>query len=329
MKAKDSNNEVQQLVAVLLQNVTSTVPKYFTHDEKELLAIFLENIGYPSIAEFLGDVEGFLATELDFPSINMETVHQIDLHALAIKFGDKFGLMTLRKVDLNLGAEFSQLGWKSARTIFVKVLLPELKKLTFREAQNLVLILEEFVWSFALIQGQTPDDVFQELKFWSVFRHYQITFEIEPVKKSLLPKDEYIRWVSRRYSVEQAGFDLATKFGLIADQKQWVAFFKDHTTQVTVVTGKMRLLIGVLYQMEINDFVDKNKNKGCWKIWQLILVDESGQVFSQELRKISSKIFSAKTPSNEHTLTEAKEIIQYMKSQESDNSLTTGDNSKN
>jgi hypothetical protein len=168
---------------------------------------------------------------------------------------------------LPVGLEFSQLGWKSARTIFVKVLLPELKKLGFREAQNLVLIIEEFVWSFALIQGETPDDIFEELKFWDVFKQYQITFEVEKVHKALPPKSEFIRWVSRAYSVEEAGRDLAVRFGLIADQTQWIAFFSNHPSKITVIPGQLKLLVAVLYQLEMKDFVDKRMTQNfcvCW-----------------------------------------------------------------
>ena len=64
--------------------------------------------------------------------------------------------------------------------------------------------------------------------------------------------------------------------------------------------------------MEIKQFFGKNKGKGYWKIWQIILVDANREPFPRELRKMSSKINSESTENDRQTYRYAKELVSNL-----------------
>ncbi len=326
MEQTPSNIDLEQLLSVMLTDVASEVPVYLNNKEEVLLSIFLGTTKFKSLAEFLKDIECFLNEELDLQSITRENVSKINFSALASKFGKRYRLDSLANVSKSKANEFTELGWKTSRTIFLKVMLPQLQKIPFEEAQQLVMVLEEFIWTYTIIQGESPEQVLDQLKYWEIFKDYRFTLELEngtsQNSKKLPPPDEYIIWTGKSYTIEQIGEMLETKFNLIVDKRHWIQFFKDHVQRIEVQPGKRRQLVAVLHQMELQNLVQKSKNKGMWKIWQVILVDQKGLPFSRSLRKTSSEIRTAASQKNKEDYEFGKRVVNEMKNEEKGNSTT-------
>lgn len=324
MEQTPSNIDLEQLLSDMLADIATEVPVHLNQNEEVLLSIFLGTTKFSSLTDLLKDIEIFLNEELDLPSITRDNVSKINFSALATKFGRRYGLASLTESSNQKLDEFAELGWKTTRTIFLKVLLPQLQKISFGDAQQLVMVLEEFICSYVIIQGEDPEQVISQLKFWQVFKDYQFTLELDnnasQNTKELPPPDEFIIWVGKTYTADQIGEMLENKYGLIVDGNQWTEFFKDHVQRIEVVPGKKRQLVAILYQMEINELVKKSKGKGFWKIWQIIIVDENGESFSRPLRKTSSKIFNEKDQKDKDDYAFAKQVINEMMNEEKCNS---------
>lgn len=326
MEQIPSNNIIEQLLSGIFAGVASEVPIHLDEDEEVLLSVFLRFTKFETLDELIKDIECFVKEELDLNFITRENVARINFSALATKFGKRYGLNAIKKLIEGHAEELNQLGWKSMRTILVKVLLPELENMPFADAQFIVMTFEDFITKYSLIRGEDPDYVLDQLKYKKIFKDYQFTLELDgpdtQKQKKLSPPDEFIRWAGRKYTVEQAGRDLEIKYKLIVDHKEWIQFFEDHQQTITVVPGELNKLIAVLHQLEYKNLVDKSKNKGCWKIWQFIVVDENGKPFTKKLRQISSNINLAKTQRNEEDKEFGKRVITEMMKIERDNSTT-------
>jgi hypothetical protein len=214
----------------------------------------------------------------------------------------------VKTVQKNEISEFQIIGWKTIRIILVTVIKPELQSLTFNEAQRLVLTLHDFIDSYSIIQGVRPSSVLDEIQFWDAFADYKFTLELEDEVPKLLPSDEFLVWDHEVISPEKCGEVLEEK-KLIVNKLEWVKFFKDHTTPIEVVEGQLHYLVAVLYQMESKHLFRKNIRKGCWKIWQVMLVDNKGEPFPRELRKISSKINKESSEKDKSIYQFAKELV--------------------
>lgn len=326
MKQTPKNINPEYLVSEMITNIASEVPDHLNQAEQVLLGVFLGVTKFNSISELLTDFENFIKEEIDLKSVTYQNVSEINFTVLATKFGNRYKLASLVSLSEDNSEELAQLGWKSTRTILIRVLRPQLRKIPFADAQQLVMVLEDFINSYSIIQGANSDEVFGNIKFWDVFKDYQFTLELDDSKshkqKVLPPPDEFIRWMGTNYTVDQAGEDLQMKYGLIVNKKEWEQFFEDHQTRIEVAPGQLNKLIAVLYQMEYKFLIDKSKNKGCWKIWQIILVDNNGEPSSQPLRKISSKINGAKSQRDQEDQKFGEKVIEKMMKIEKDNSST-------
>lgn len=326
MRQTSKNIDPEYLISEMLTNIASEVPVHLNQGEQILLSVFLSVSKFTSITELLNDFECFIKEEIDLKLITNQNVSEVNFSALATKFGDRYKLVSILNLSRDNSEEIVQLGWKSTRTILVRVLRPQLQKIPYADAQQLVMVLEEFITSYSIIQGASTDEVFDNLKFWDVFKDYKFTLELDDGElqkpKELPPLDEFIRWAGRIYTVEQAGEALETEYRLITDKNQWIAFFENHEERIEVVPGQLNKLVAVLWQMEYNYLIDKSKNKGCWKIWQVILVDQNGKPSSQPLRKISSRINGEKSPRDQEDHEFGKRVMAKMMKNEKDNSST-------
>lgn len=312
MESKKVHIDLQLTLSNLMKTVESEVPIHLTEKEEDLFSILLDTIGFSDLKSFLEDVEVFLKEEIDLKSISLSNVSDLNLNALAARFGKRYDLTSLaNRIGNREIRKFYTLGWKTIRVIMVTVLKPKLQSLPHSDSERVVLTLQGFIESYSIIQGVDPNLVMNELKFWHIFGEYRLTLEpdseVSNVSKQL-PVDEYIVWSHRKISVEKAG-EVLEQQGLIVNKNQWIEFFENHQTRIEVATGKLQNLVAVLFQMELHTFFSKNKRKGCWKVWQMILVDNSNNPFSRELRKISSKINRESTEKDKELYRTAKELI--------------------
>lgn len=322
MENKPIHIDFQSALSHLMKAVELEVPIHFTSNEENLFSVFLSVIGFSTIEGFSNDIEVFLKEEIDFESITRDNVSTLNLNVLASKFGRRYRLPSLEKIVAeNEIVEIQALGWKATRIIMVTVLKPELQSLPFEDAQRLVLTLHDFIESYSIIQGVRPSFVMKQLQFWDIFNEFKFTLELDNTTSIVLNQpdtDEFIIWTHEKISIEKIG-ELIEHHELIVSKNHWIEFFENHVCRIEVVKGNLQTLVAVLFQLEQNGFFGKNKNKGCWKIWQMILVDGNNKPFSRELRKISSKINRESTDKDKRVYEFAKGLIDSLSDKSLDN----------
>lgn len=312
MEKKSTYINLQSTVSYLLKTVESEVSAHFAGAEEHLFDVFLNVIGFSSFQDFLVDVESFLTEEIDFTTISHDNVSGLNFNILASKFGKRYSLRSLSKtVRESELSEFQMMGWKATRIILIAVVKPELQSMSFQDAQRLVLTLHDFINSYSIIQGVRPNAVLDEIQFWDAFNDYKFTLELDDEVSKQLPTDEFLIWHNQEVSCEKCA-GILNGNELIVNKNEWVKFFEDHTSPIQVVEGRLQYLVAVLYQMELKHFFIRNKGKGCWKIWQLKLVDKNGDPFSRELRKISSKINAASNGRDKSIYQFAKGVVRSL-----------------
>lgn len=283
-----------------LKGVAEEVMSFFHIDEEQLTRVF-SMFGILDMQHLLIFIGQFFTKKINLSRVTIADLEKLNLNKLAYSFIKESGLSIPQNMSLEEKEMVKAISFKLGRILIHNVLFPELVKINPNLAFSVLNSLKRTVSSIAAAEGASKREI------TSLLCLDDIEIPLSPLaitqqaiaKATRTDRPTYITTVLTITELDKMAKILLKDFDAIRKKSAFTSLLKSDGNDIqplTINSNKIELITHLFYRMntpydpEHSRLIQMNKGKAFWQFFQQNIIDESGNMLSVQLKKLSSNI---------------------------------------